>query len=92
MKEAVIQGPKMEGIVRARSGAPLLASSHQINHNLSALCIQCNEGTMGECHRLDSIPNFVMFSSIALSFAGLSSVVMNFLVHLLASSRIAMQT
>jgi len=70
----------MEGIVIAGSGA-LLISSHQINHNISALCIQCNEGIMGECHHLDSIPKFIMFSSIPLSFAGLSSVVMNFLVH-----------
>jgi hypothetical protein len=63
MEEAVIQRPEMKGIVMAGSGA---------NDNLSALCIQCNEGIMGECHRLDPIPNFIMFSSIALPFAKLS--------------------
>jgi hypothetical protein len=80
MEEAVIQGSMTGEIVVAGSGAPLL-TSHQLNCNLLALCIQCNEGIMGECHRFDSILNFIMFSSIPLSFTGLASVVLKFLVH-----------
>jgi hypothetical protein len=38
----------MEGIVMAGAGAPLMTSSHQINHNIPALCIRCNEGIMGD--------------------------------------------